>query len=110
MTDPFRAIRELAQRALQTCDGQWNAAEQLMHRWLTEDLAVKQQIIDGLLEFHIRQAITTEGRRQHQHAAEHRRDAIVAYEQAQETAQIVDELIHDLDEPHEGGQSERRPR
>ena len=109
MTDPFRAIRELAQRALRTCDGHWNAAEQLMHRWLAEDLAVRQQIIDGLLEFHVRHAITTEGRLQHQHAADRRRDAIVAYEQAQETAQIVDELLHDLDEPREGGPKRTQP-
>lgn len=99
MIEPYQAIRELAKRALQSCDGNWNAAEQLIHRWLAEDVTVRQQIMEGLLEFHVRHAITTEGRRQQQHQADLRREAIVANEQAQETTQIVEELLRDLERP-----------
>lgn len=109
MTESHKAIWELAQRALRSCDGNWNAAEQLMHRWLAEDLAVKQRIMEGLLEFHIRHAITTEGRRQHQREADLRRDAIVAHEQAQETSQIIEEFLHDLDEPNDGEHKTTEP-
>jgi hypothetical protein len=106
MTEPYKAIRELAHRALQSCDGDWNAAEQLMHRWLAEDLARKQQIMEGLLEFHIRHAITTEGRRHQQHQADLRREAIVAHEQAQETTQVVEEFLRDLEKP--GGEEDEK--
>ena len=99
MIEPYQAIRELAHRALQSCDGNWNAAEQLIHRWLAEDVTVRQLILEGLLEFHVRHAITTEGRRQQQHQADLRREAIVANEQAQETTQIVEELLRDLERP-----------
>ncbi|HXH08442.1 MAG TPA: hypothetical protein VNP04_01515 [Alphaproteobacteria bacterium] len=99
MIEPYKAIRELAQRALQSCDGNWHAAEQLIHRWLAEDGTVRQQIMEGLLEFHIRHAITVEGRRQQQHQADLRRETLIANEQAQETTQIVEELLREIERP-----------
>lgn len=104
MINPYQAIRELAQRALRSSDGNWNAAEQLMHQWLAQDLPVKQRMMEALLEFHIRHAITAEGRRHQQDEADLRRDAILAHEQAQETTQIVEEFLHDLSKPEDGHQ------
>lgn len=109
MTDCYQAIRELARRAVQACDGDWHAAEQLVHRWLAQDPATKQRIMEGLLEFHIRHAITAEARRQHQREADRRRDAIVAHEQAQETAHLLEELLRDLEEA-DGGRHGREER
>jgi hypothetical protein len=106
MAGAYQVIRELAQRALQACGGNWNTAERLIDQWLTADPALKQQLMAELLEFHIRHAITAEGRRQHQHEANLRRDALIAQEQAQETSHIVEEFLRHLD-PQGPGADER---
>src|SRR5919109_376118 len=80
-------IRELTRKALLACEGNWHQAEALINQWLAEDPAQQQQLMQALLELHIRHAITTEGRRQQQQAADLRREALIAQEQAQETTQ-----------------------
>src|SRR6266511_1274025 len=96
MQDVYQLIRELARKALPACEGNWNKAEALINQWLAKDPAQKQQLMHALLEFHIRHAITTEGRRQQQQAADLRREALMAQEQDQETTQAVEEFLREL--------------
>jgi hypothetical protein len=106
MQDAYQLIRELARKALLACEGNWNKAEALIDQWLAEDPAQKQQLMQTLLEFHIRHAITTEGRRQQQQAADLRREALMAQEQDQETTQTVEEFLRELRGP--GGDERAR--
>ena len=107
MQDAYQLIRELARKALLACEGNWHQAEALINRWLAEDPAQQQQLMQALLEFHLRHAITTEGRRQQQQAADLRREALMAQEQGQETTQTVEEFLRELQRPG-GDEGEKR--
>jgi hypothetical protein len=98
MQDVYQLIWELARKALLACEDNWNKAEALINRWLANDPAQKQRLMQALLEFHIRHAIATEGRRQQQQAADLRREALMAQEQDQETMQTVEEFLRELRE------------
>ncbi len=99
MQDVYQLTRELARKALLACEGNWNTAEALINQWLAKDPARKQQLMEALLEFHIRHAITTEGRRQQQQAADLRREVLMAQEQDQDTTQTVEEFLRELRGP-----------
>jgi hypothetical protein len=107
MRDAYQLIRELARKALLACEGNWHQAEALINQWLAADPAQQRQLMQALLEFHIRHAITAEGRRQQQQAADLRREALIAQEQAQETTQAVEEFLRELQGPG-GDEGEKR--
>jgi hypothetical protein len=99
MQEAYQLIRQVAQKALFACEGNWNKAEALINEWLAEDPMQRQQLMEALLELHIRHAITTEGRRQQQQAANLRREALLAQAQGQEIAQTVEEFLRELPGP-----------
>jgi hypothetical protein len=96
MTDAYQTVRELVRKALQTSGGDWNAAEQLCHRWLAEDPVLKAQMVQICLEWVIRNVITAEGRRQQQQEADRLREAREAADREREVQQTVDEFLDDL--------------
>ena len=107
MQDVYQLIRELTRKALLACEGNWHQAEALINQWLAEDPAQQQQLMQALLELHIRHAITTEGRRQQQQAADLRREALMAQEQDQKTTQTVEKFLRELQGPG-GDEGEKR--
>jgi hypothetical protein len=96
MNDAHQVVRELARKALLACEGDWHAAEQLCHQWLAADDALKTQVIQACLELVIRHAVSTEGNRLRQQAANHLRETREAEDRQREITQTVDEFLEDL--------------
>jgi hypothetical protein len=96
MTDAYQPVRDLVRKALLDCEGDWNAAELLCHRRLAEDPALKEQIAQICVEWVVRNAITSEGRRQQQREADRLREAREAADHTREIKQTVDEFLEGL--------------
>jgi hypothetical protein len=96
MTDAYQLVRDLVRKALLDCGGDWNAAEQLCHRWLAENPVLKEQMALICVEWVIRNVITAEGRRQQQHEADRLREAREAADRDRDIEQTVDEFLEGL--------------
>lgn len=105
MADAYEAVRDFVRKALVASHGDWNAAERLCHEWLDQDADLKAQIAQICLEWVLRNAITAEGRRQQQRAAEALRESRAVEDQAQEIKHTVEQLLEDLKGP-QGGQQQ----
>lgn len=102
MTDAYEAVREFVRKALLASHGDWNAAEQVCHRWLAADPTLKAQMAQICLEWVIRNVITAEGRRQQQREADQLREAREAETHEREIEQTVEEFLEGL-RGHDGG-------
>jgi hypothetical protein len=102
MSEAYQPVRDLVRQALIECAGNWNAAEQLCHRWLAEDPVLHEQIAQLCVEWVIRNVITAEGRRQQQQEAEQLREAREAAERDEDIKQTVDEFLEKLRGQHGG--------
>jgi hypothetical protein len=96
MNDAYEPVRDLVRKALLDSGGDWNTAERLCHRWLTEDLVLKEQIAQICVEWVIRNVITAEGRRHQQQEADRLRERRETVDRDQEIKQTVDEFLKGL--------------
>ena len=96
MNDAYEPVRDLVRKALLDSGGDWNTAERLCHRRLTEDLVLKERIAQICVEWVIRNVITAEGRRQQQQEADRLREIRETVDRDQEIKQTVDEFLKGL--------------
>jgi hypothetical protein len=96
MSEAYQPVRDLVRQALRQCEGDWQAAEQLCYRQLSENPALHQQITQICVEWVIRNVITAEGRRQQQQEADRLREDREAAERDQDIRQTVDEFLENL--------------
>ena len=104
MADAYETVREFVRKALIASHGDWNAAERLCHEWLDRDADLKARLAQIGLEWVLRNAITAEGRRQQQRAAEELRAARAVEDQEQEIKHTIEQLLEDLRGPTGGQQ------
>lgn len=96
MNDAYEPVRDLVRKALLASGSDWNTAERLCHRWLTEDPVLREQIAQICMEWVIRNVITAEGRRQQQQEADRLRELRESVERDRDIKQTVDEFLKGL--------------